>query len=58
MIPFKSNAVLPTARHRSNFSKGAMLPRCNDREMGSTKPSHASGLEGEYNEERLCVKQC
>ena len=41
--PAKSNRVLPTARHRCNISsKGAVLPKRNDAEMGPVNSLHAS----------------
>ena len=40
--PVKSDAVLPTARHRCNISsKGAVLPARNDEDMGPTNWLHA-----------------
>ena len=36
LVQLKLDTVLPTARHRRNiFSKEAMLPRCNDVELGT-----------------------
>ena len=41
--PVKSDAVLPTARYHCEISsKGAVLPRCNDVEMGPANSLHAS----------------
>ena len=51
LYPVKSDTVLPTARHRCNISsKGAVLPRRNDAEMGPTNSLHASAYYREYNE--------
>ena len=47
----KSNTVLPTVRHRCDISsKGAVLPRSNDTEIGSTSSLHASAYYNEYDE--------
>ena len=40
--PAKSDTALPTARHRCDISKGAMLPVCNDTELSSTNSLHTS----------------
>ena len=48
--PVKSDAVLPTARHRCNISsKEAALPGRNDAEMGPANSLHASAYYSEYN---------
>ena len=50
-LRFKSDAVLPTARHRCDISsKGAMLPGRNDAEMGPANSLHVSAYYSEYNE--------
>ena len=47
--PFKSDAGLPTARHRCDiFSKGALLPGQNDAEMSLANALHASAPYSEY----------
>ena len=39
--PVKSDTVLPTARHRCDISSNeAVLPGCNDAEMGPTNSLH------------------
>ena len=49
--PVKSNTVLPTAHHRCGiYSKGAVLPGCNDAEMDPANSLHASVYYSEYNE--------
>ena len=49
--PVKSNTVLPTARHRCGISsKGAVLPGCNDAEIGPANLLHASAYYSKYNE--------
>ena len=50
-LRFKSDTVLPTARHRCDISsKGAVLPGRNDAEMGPDNSLHASAYYSEYNE--------
>ena len=54
----KSNTVLPTASHRCDISsKGAVLPRRNDAEMGPANSLHASVYYIEYNK-RLGLILC
>ena len=48
--PVKSDPVLPTARHRCDISKGAVLPGRNDAEMGPANSLHASAYYSEHNE--------
>ena len=48
---FKSDTVLPTARHRCDiFSKGTVSPGRNDAEMAPTNLLHVSAYYSEYNE--------
>ena len=45
---------MSTARHRCNISsKGAVLPGCNDAEMGLPNLSHASAKYNEYDKESV-----
>ena len=47
----KSDIVLPMAGHRCDISsKGAVLPGCNDAEMGPANSVHALAYYSEYNE--------
>ena len=47
----KSDAVLPTARHRCDISsREALLHERNDAEMGSANSLHASALYSEYSQ--------
>ena len=48
--PVKLDAVLLTARHRCDISKGAVLPGRNNAEMGPANSLHASATYVEYNE--------
>ena len=49
--PVKSDAVLPTARHRCDISSnGAVLPGRNDAEMGPANSLHALAYFSKYNE--------
>ena len=49
--PVKSDTVLITTHHRCDISlKGAVVPGCNDAEMGTDKLLHASAYYREYNE--------
>ena len=51
--PVKSDAVLPTARHRCDISSnGAVLSGRMDAEMGPANSLHASAYYSEYNERR------
>ena len=49
--PVKSDSVSPTVRHRCDISsQEAVLPGCNDTEMGPANLLHASVYYSEYNE--------
>ena len=49
--PIKSDTVLPTTHRHCDISlKGAVLPGCNDMEMGTANSLHASAYYNEYNE--------